>query len=99
MTAWLVSAGVGLIGLLLWLWEKASHADTRAKLDIEVERHKKTAADRTGFITENLRLSTTIAMMRVEATRLNDEVANCNLPGSARERLNSLLARARSKTH
>ena len=96
MTSWLVAAGVGLVGLLLWLWEKASHADTKSRLHKESVNHLKTREDLSTQVAECIRLGTAVGVLRSEATRLNDELASCIIPGNARDRLNRLLARART---
>lgn len=95
MWPWLASAGVGLVGLLLWLWEKAAHADSQKDLALTKAQNKDLSRQLHEAWDMGERKDKVITLLRGDLHGLNEELEKCAVPGAVRERLNKLLTKSR----
>jgi hypothetical protein len=90
--AWLASIGIGLAGLVLWLWEKNAKSDVEKKLMLSTALAKDLKRQLIVEEDKGVRLEAVIVLLRGDLHGLQDELEKCAVPGSIRERLNKLLA-------
>lgn len=89
---WLFTAGVGLVGVVLWLWEKNLKADVEKKLmvvEVALERvtGKWQQAEDAAFRAEKV-----IAFLKGDLHELQKQMEFCATPELIRARLTKLLS-------
>ena len=95
---WLFTAGVGLVGVVLWLWEKNSHGDTSKTLlisKLENDKLKLEVAMQTDKIYRMEKVNT---LLRGDVLELHQILEASAVPGAFRTRINELLSAKGRKT-
>lgn len=85
-----------LAGAVAYLFERARRADAEAAAKAAQIEARQLTAHLSEAASEILHRNSALAFLRQEAERLNEELQECNVPGAARDRLTSMLARAAS---
>ncbi len=92
MWQWLLTAGVGLVGVVLWLWEKNLKTDVEKKLLVTENALEQVTDKYVQAEDAAIRAEKVITFLKSDLNELHKQMEFCATPELIRARLTKLLS-------